>query len=289
MTLHSQLLSPVRALSLARSHPPAPSRKRNQRSTTADLGSSLRFHPLHWQRPNLDCSPTTSPRALKPSIFLGHFSVPPTDADRGRIKVAWTMDWLRFSSLFGIHGEYCGQRLEAKECECRVAGPELCGFLAFSLRPLQQDQRSCFRPLNTREALVPRVLVIPPSLSSAGKVYDGFQLHRNINQPTRKEHPDDSKLAQDCTVRIVCRKGKSAPYREEWWEQWLVGQGATLCGCRCGDSGWIIEAMSVKRVAAIDHGLNGDKRAMYAMERIGWRLVERRDCSRLWQSTVRYA
>ena len=121
---------------------------------------------------------------------------------------------------------------------------------------------------------IPQVLVIPPSLSSAGKVYDGFQLHRNINQPTRKEHPDDSKLAQDCTVRIVRRKGKSAPYREVWWERWLVGQGATLCGCRCGDSGWIIEAMSVRRVAAIDHGFNRAKRAMYATERFRWRFVE---------------
>ena len=35
------------------------------------------------------------------------------------------------------------------------------------------------------------------------------QLHRNINQPARKEYPDDTELVKD--VRIVRRKGKSAP------------------------------------------------------------------------------
>ena len=32
------------------------------------------------------------------------------------------------------------------------------------------------------------------------------QLHRNVNQTARKEHPDNIKLAKDCTVTIVCRK-----------------------------------------------------------------------------------
>ena len=32
--------------------------------------------------------------------------------------------------------------------------------------------------------------------------------------------------------------------------------------------------MSVRRVAAIDHGFNRDKRAKYAMERIRWRFIE---------------
>ena len=127
------------------------------------------------------------------------------------------MDWLRFSSLFGMDGQ--GLDDSSMRKGKRVAGPKLYGFFAFSLRPLQQDPRSCFRPFNTRETLVPHVLVIPPSSSSAGKVYDDFQLHHNINQPTRKEHPDDIKLAQECTVRIMCRKGKSAPCREEWWER----------------------------------------------------------------------
>ncbi|EDR00689.1 uncharacterized protein LACBIDRAFT_295721 [Laccaria bicolor S238N-H82] len=41
-----------------------------------------------------------------------------------------------------------------------------------------------------------------------------FHLHRNIDQLTRKKHPDDIELVQNCTVRIVRRKGKSAPYRQ---------------------------------------------------------------------------
>ena len=41
------------------------------------------------------------------------------------------------------------------------------------------------------------------------------------------------------------RKGKSAPYREVWWEWKLVGKGVTCCGCGCGcgDSEWITEAI----------------------------------------------
>ena len=50
------------------------------------------------------------------------------------------------------------------------------------------------------------------------------QLHHDINQLASKEHPDGIELAQDCAVRIVRRKGKSAPYRGE---QTFVGQLAT--------------------------------------------------------------
>ena len=50
------------------------------------------------------------------------------------------------------------------------------------------------------------------------------QLHHDINQLASKEHPDGIELAQDCAVRIVRRKGKSAPYRGE---QSFVGQLAT--------------------------------------------------------------
>ena len=81
--------------------------------------------------PNLVCSPTTSPRVLKPSMFLVYFSVLQTDVDRslqttrtasfrfvqhrGRSKVAWTIDWSTFSSLFDTHGEYRGQAFSDDE------------------------------------------------------------------------------------------------------------------------------------------------------------------------------
>ena len=124
MTLHIQLLSQVRASSLVCPHSPDPSYKRTngQRQPTFAV---LQIHPLctgNAAAPsNLDCSSTTSPRVLKPSMFLAHFSVLPTDVDRwegpsdecspgGWIKR--TMDWSRFSSLFDIHGEYRGKLLD---------------------------------------------------------------------------------------------------------------------------------------------------------------------------------
>lgn len=79
-----------------------------------------------------------------------------------------------------------------------------------------------------------------------------------------KEHSDDIELAQYCAVRIAPRKGKSAPYREIWQERTLIRQDATHCGCRCGDSGRIIEAICrLDAVEAIEHGFNWDKSAMY--------------------------
>ena len=129
MSLHILLLSQVPACSLAPPHSPAPSLGRHRRSTTADLGSSLKF--LSRQRACTSQSrllPHYLPWVLKPSMFFAYFSVLPTDVDRwegpsddtdrfrfsvcspGRIKVAWIMNWSRFSSLFDIRGEYHGQR-----------------------------------------------------------------------------------------------------------------------------------------------------------------------------------
>ncbi|KIJ97512.1 hypothetical protein K443DRAFT_105573 [Laccaria amethystina LaAM-08-1] len=51
-----------------------------------------------------------------------------------------------------------------------------------------------------------------------------FSAHRNINQPARKEHPDDIEQPQDYSARIVPRKGKWVPYREVWLERRLVGR-----------------------------------------------------------------
>ena len=63
-------------------------------------------------------------------------------------------------------------------------------------------------------------------------------------------------------MRIVRRKGQSAPYGgvSRVWR--LVAQGAKRCGCRCGHSGWIIDAVyRLDAVEAIEHGFNQDKTA----------------------------
>ena len=66
-------------------------------------------------------------------------------------------------------------------------------------------------------------------------------------------------------MRNVRRKGKSAPYGESGG--WLAS--ATLCGRRCGDCRWIIEATCrLNTVEALKHGFNQDKGAMYAIEKL---------------------
>jgi len=65
------------------------------------------------------------------------------------------------------------------------------------------------------------------------------------------------------------------PYRNARREWRFVGQVARCCGCRCGDSGWILEAICrLDAVEAVEHGFNRDKSAMYAIERSVWRFVE---------------
>ena len=53
----------------------------------------------------------------------------------------------------------------------------------------------------------------------------------------------------------------------------MVGQGATRCGCGCGDSGWISEAIC-RLDAVVEHGFNWDKSAMYVIEWSKWRFIE---------------
>ena len=85
MTPHIQLLTEVQGRSLTCPHLPAPP-QRNQRSTPADLHSFLKcYPPMHRQCAftfQSDCSPITSPRVLKPSIFLSYFSILSIDVDR---------------------------------------------------------------------------------------------------------------------------------------------------------------------------------------------------------------
>ena len=130
--------------------------------------------------------------------------------------VVWTTDWSRFLSLFNIHGEYRGQRLDessmrkSKRAECGVAGAGIIRnpthFLPFFLCRLLQDPRS-FRPLNDARDACPSCACYPSTFVICRKGIRWFsQLHRNINQPARKEHPDDIELAQDCTVRIVSER-----------------------------------------------------------------------------------
>ena len=55
----------------------------------------------------------------------------------------------------------------------------------------------------------------------------------------------------------------------------MAGKGATPCGCRCGDSGRMIEAICrLDAVEAVEHGFDWDKSAMYAIEWSVWRFVE---------------
>ena len=130
---------------------------------------------------------------------------------------------------------------------------------------LVQDPRSRLRPFNTRECALSLHLHHPPF----------SQLQRNIDQPTRKEHMDSIELAQDCTGRIVCRKGKSAPYRG------LAGSGGWLDTLRCAVDvdvvilGRIIEVIRrLDAMEAIERGFNWDKSAIYAIEVIVWRFTE---------------
>ena len=47
------------------------------------------------------------------------------------------------------------------------------------------------------------------------------------------------------------------------------------CGCRCGDSGWISEAICRLDVAeAVEHRFDWDKSVMYRIERSVWRFIE---------------
>ena len=85
MTPHSQLLTQVQGRSLTCPHLAAPP-QRKQRSTPGNLRSFPKFYPpMHQQCAftfQSDCSPTTSPQVLKPSIFLSYFSILSIDVDR---------------------------------------------------------------------------------------------------------------------------------------------------------------------------------------------------------------
>ena len=138
MTLHIQLISQVRARPLASPHSPAFSPKRNlERSTTAGLRGSLKFHPLHLQHA---CSSQFRllPHPLFPGVEVkyarGLFRCPPpTDVDRWKAlqpkrtntfvsvctpgdgskwRGQWTGRGCRRCS--NNHGEYRGQSLMRK-------------------------------------------------------------------------------------------------------------------------------------------------------------------------------
>ena len=184
MTLRIQLLSQVRARSLARTHAPAPSPERYQRSTKADLSSPFNSSFVSTSHapapPNLDRSPTTSPRVLKPRAFLSYFSVLLTDVDRWdgpsddtdarfrfgvcsiEVGSRWRGRWIgrgsrRSESTANIVENVWTnlQWARAKECECGagiIRNPT--HSLAFSLHWLLQDPMVCSRPLNDARDLM---------------------------------------------------------------------------------------------------------------------------------------
>ena len=107
MTLHIQLPSQVRARSFARPHSPAPSPKRNQRSTTAGLGGALKFHPLHLQRA---CTSQFRllPHSLSPGSEAkyapGLFRCPP---DWCRKAIDLTYSGAKFTATLILAGKPC--------------------------------------------------------------------------------------------------------------------------------------------------------------------------------------
>ena len=134
--------------------------------------------------------------------------------DAWQIMVAWTMDWSRFLSFFNIHGEYRGRRLDessmrkSKMWSCwgrNIRNPT--HLLPFFICRLLQDLRSSFKPLNDARDARPSCACYPSTFVIRWKGIRWFsQLHCNINQTGRKEHPDDVELAQDCTIRIVSER-----------------------------------------------------------------------------------
>ncbi|KIK05343.1 hypothetical protein K443DRAFT_3991 [Laccaria amethystina LaAM-08-1] len=179
MTLHIQLLSRVRAWSLARPHLPAPAPKENQRSLTADLRSSLKFQPpLHRQRAGtfqsrllLHRFSGAEAKALQMTRTHGFVSVcvaPRADqggVDDGLVEVLIVVQhprrisWKTVGRIFDKEGQ--------KSVNVKLRNPS---HFLFDLCKIHARASG----LSTmRETFVPPVLVIPPPLSSAGRVYDG--------------------------------------------------------------------------------------------------------------------
>ena len=146
----------------------------------------------------------------------------------GQIKVAWTTGWSTSSSLFDIHGQHRRQRLDissmskGKRVDVQLLGADCTEPDSLSL--------IFFSSTSTRSKVVLQASQCRErqSLLYSLSLYHDSQLHRNINQPARKQHLDDIELAQDCTARIPCRKGSSAPYRELWRERKLIIQVTLL-------------------------------------------------------------